>query len=74
MSKDNLSARMRPRTAAEAKPVRDVLSAPGADVRRMTIYLPTDDARSLKKMAAEHDTSMSALIANMVRELLEREE
>lgn len=69
----DLRSKMGRRLSADAKPARTVLSQAAEDVRRMTIYLPADDATALKVLAAEQGTSMSALISAEVRELLQRE-
>lgn len=71
---NNLRAKMGRRVSADAKPARTVLSQASEDVRRMTIYLPAEDATALKILAAEQGTSMSALISAEVRALLQREE
>jgi len=74
MSNDDLRDRMARRRTSEAKPVKDVLSGPGADMRRMTVYISAEDQRELKVYAAQHDTSMSAIISGLVRDLLEKDE
>ena len=71
---NNLRAKMGRRVSADAKPARTVLSQASEDVRRMTIYLPAEDATALKILAAEQGTSMSALISAEVKALLQREE
>lgn len=71
---NNLRAKMGRRVSADAKPARTVLSQTSEDVRRMTIYLPAEDATALKILAAEQGTSMSALISAEVKALLQREE
>lgn len=67
---NDLRSKMGRRVSADSQPARTVLSQASDDVRRMTIYLPTEDATALKIMAAEQGTSMSALIAAEVRSLL----
>jgi len=70
---NDLRAKMGRRVSTESRPARTVLAQAAEDVRRMTIYLPADDATALKVLAAEQGTSMSALISAEVRELLQRE-
>lgn len=69
---NDLRSKMGRRLSADAKPARSILSQSSEDARRMTIYLPAEDATALKILAAEQGTSMSALIAAEVRELLQR--
>ena len=54
------------------KSVKDVLKAERSDVKRTTIYIPSESARALKRLAADQDTTMTALINEGVELILKR--
>ena len=61
----------RVKDTAEKSP-SDILKAEGTGMRRTTVYLPADSVRALKRIAADEDTTMSALINEGVEVVLRR--
>ena len=61
----------RVKSTAEKAP-NEILKAQGAELRRTTVYFPADSVRALKRLAADEDTTMSALINEGVEVVLQR--
>lgn len=55
---------------APAKSVREVFTAEDRGVRKTTLYLPVEHVRELKKLAADEDTSMTALVQEGIAHVL----
>lgn len=55
---------------APAKSVQEVFKAEDRDVRKTTLYLPVEHIRELKKLAADEDTSMTALVQEGITHVL----
>lgn len=61
----------RVKDTAEKSP-SDILKTEGTGMRRTTVYLPADSVRALKRLAADEDTTMSALINEGVETIIKR--
>lgn len=44
--------------------------ADGTELKKLTVYLPTEQARSLKIYAAQQDRDMSAIISELLTKVL----
>lgn len=70
-SSDALRNKVRRRVQdSPARPVGDVLKVERDDVRRTTLYLPVAHVRELKKIAADEDSTMTALVQEGIAHVL----
>lgn len=56
-----------PKRSDETRPVEEKAPDEKDGKRRLTIYLPTAQARALKVHAAQNDQDMSAVVAEMLK-------
>lgn len=69
----DLSKRMAPRvTTAPAKRAAEAFRSPADDMQRVTVYMPKVVVRALKQQALDTDTSMSRILTDLARKMLNK--
>ncbi len=69
----DLSKRMAPRvTTAPAKRAAEAFHSPADDMQRVTLYMPKAVVRALKQQALDTDTSMSRILTDLARQMLQK--
>ena len=69
----DLSKRMAPRvTTAPAKLAAEAFHSPADDMQRVTVYMPKAVVRALKQQALDTDTSMSRILTDLARKMLNK--
>jgi hypothetical protein len=69
----DLSKRMAPRvTTAPAKRAAEAFHSPADDMQRVTVYMPKAVVRALKQQALDTDTSMSRILTDLARKMLNK--
>ncbi len=69
----DLSKRMAPRvTTAPAKRAIEAFHSPADDMQRVTVYMPKVVVRALKQQALDTDTSMSRILTDLARKMLNK--
>ena len=69
----DLSKRMAPRvTTAPAKRAAEAFHSPADDMQRVTLYMPKAVVRALKQQALDTDTSMSRILTDLARKMLNK--
>lgn len=69
----DLSKRMAPRvTTAPAKRAAEAFHSPADDMQRVTVYMPKAVVRALKQQALDTDTSMSRILTDLARQMLQK--
>ena len=69
----DLSKRMAPRvTTAPAKRAAEAFHSPADYMQRVTVYMPKAVVRALKQQALDTDTSMSRILTDLARKMLNK--